>query len=248
MNVIEYGKENRNVILLLHGGGLSWWNYREEAERLQKDYHVILPILDGHAESDKDFISIEKNASEVIQYIDENYGGSVLLIGGLSLGAQILVEMLSQRHDICKIAMIESALIIPMKITHYLVTPMLNLSYGLIKQKWFSKLQFQSLKLKKELFDDYYRDTCKITKENMISFLKANSCYRLKPAICNTTAKVFLFAGQKEQRKILRSAKKLNELIPDSILEIQDNMYHGEYSINYAKKYTDKVLSTIESY
>ena len=44
MNYIEYGKENSDVIVLLHGGGLSWWNYKEAAERLQMDYHVIIPI------------------------------------------------------------------------------------------------------------------------------------------------------------------------------------------------------------
>ena len=67
MNYIEYGKENSKVIILLHGGGLSWWNYREVAELLQADYHVILPILDGHAESDRDFTTIEDNAKEIIK-------------------------------------------------------------------------------------------------------------------------------------------------------------------------------------
>lgn len=31
MNLIEYGNKNKEVILLLHGGGFSWWNYREAA-------------------------------------------------------------------------------------------------------------------------------------------------------------------------------------------------------------------------
>ena len=31
MKYIEYGKENNEVIMMLHGGGLSWWNYRKEA-------------------------------------------------------------------------------------------------------------------------------------------------------------------------------------------------------------------------
>ena len=52
MNVIEYGKQNSDIIILLHGGGLSWWNYRAEAELLSDRYHVVLPILDGHADSD----------------------------------------------------------------------------------------------------------------------------------------------------------------------------------------------------
>jgi hypothetical protein len=48
MNVIEYGKQNSDIIMLLHGGGLSWWNYRAEAELLSGRYPVVLPILDGH--------------------------------------------------------------------------------------------------------------------------------------------------------------------------------------------------------
>ena len=98
MKYVEYGKENREVIILLHGGGLSWWNYREVAERLQLKFRVILPILDGHADSDRDFTTIEANAEEIIAFIDEQVGGSVDLIGGLSLGGQVLLEILSKRE------------------------------------------------------------------------------------------------------------------------------------------------------
>ena len=94
MVIIEYGAENKEVIILLHGGGLSWWNYRDAAEILKRKYHVIIPILDGHAGSDMDFLSIEKNAEEVIKYIDEAHEGFVSCIGGLSLGGQILIEIL----------------------------------------------------------------------------------------------------------------------------------------------------------
>ncbi len=247
MKVVEYGKKNSNVIVLLHGGGLSWWSYREVAELLQQDYHVVIPILDGHSESDKNFISIEDNASEIIEYIDRRYNGSVSLIGGLSLGGQILVEILSQRSDICKIAIIESALVIPMKLTHHLVKPMMEMNYGLIKQAWFAKLQFKSLKIKSELYAEYYRDTCNITKENMISFLKANAWYTVKEKIVNTQAKVFVFAGQREQSKMIHSAQILNKMIPDSTLEIKNKMYHGEYSINYANEYADKVISLLKN-
>ena len=58
MNCMEYGHTNRDTVILLHGGGLSWWNYREIAEKLSSSYRVILPILDGHAQSDADFSTI----------------------------------------------------------------------------------------------------------------------------------------------------------------------------------------------
>mgnify|MGYP003062676431 CR=1 FL=1 len=58
MQYKEYGKQNRDVIILLHGGGLSWWNYREVSERLQNDFRIIIPILDGHAGSDENFTTM----------------------------------------------------------------------------------------------------------------------------------------------------------------------------------------------
>ena len=125
-----YGKRNRDVIVLLHGGGLSWWNYREVSERLQNDFQIIIPLLDGHAGSDKDFTTIEDTAAEIISFIDTNFGGSVLLIGGLSLGGQILLEMLSQRKNICRFAMVESAAVITSKPTYSLIKPAFGSCYG----------------------------------------------------------------------------------------------------------------------
>ncbi len=115
MKTVEFGKENIDVIILLHGGGLSWWNYTETAELLKNRFHIVIPILDGHTGSDVSFTSIENNAKEIISYIDEQFNGHILLAGGLSLGGQVLVEILSQRNNICDFAMIESALVMPME-------------------------------------------------------------------------------------------------------------------------------------
>lgn len=246
MNYVEYGKQNPEVILLLHGGGLSWWNYREEAEMLQSDFHVILPILDGHAGSDRDFTTIESNAAEIIDFIDEKFGGSVLLMGGLSLGGQILLEILSQRGNICKYAIVESALVVPSKLTYAVIKPAFGSCYGLIRYKWFSKLQFQSLKMKPDLFDDYYRDTCAITKRNMIAFLQENARFFLKNSIGDCSAEVQIFVGEKENRAMRTSAKIIHEQIPGSCLKVLPGLYHGEFSINHAEHYVREISRAIK--
>ena len=246
MKYVEYGQENKEVIILLHGGGLSWWNYREVAELLQDDYHVVLPILNGHAGSDKDFVSIEENADDIMTFIDEKFGSSVFAIGGLSLGAQIVAEILSKRKDICRYAIIESALVMPMKVTHALIKPMMDMSYGLIKKKWFAKLQFKSLKMKDELFDDYYKDTCQISKGNMTAFLRANSNYEQKAEIADTGAKVCILVGQKENKKMRDSAQRLHDAIPGSWLVALKGKYHGEYSLNCAEEYVEMIVEFLK--
>ena len=246
MNYIEYGKENSKVIILLHGGGLSWWNYKEVAEILQSDYRVILPILDGHAGSDKAFTTIEDNASEIIEFINNQLDGAVLMMGGLSLGGQILLEVLSQCKDICKYAIVESALVIPSKFIYSMIKPAFGSCYGLIRYKWFSKLQFKSLRIKPELFEDYFRDTCGISKSNMIAFLQENSVYTLKKAIVESKANIHVFVGEKENQAMRKSATIIHEKIEDSVLHVLPNMYHGEFSINHAGDYANEILEIVE--
>ena len=245
MQHVEYGAHNLQTIILLHGGGLSWWNYRDVAQLLSDRFHVVLPILDGHADCDAPFTSIEDNAARIIAHIDEHFGGNVLAVGGLSLGGQIAVEMLAQRPDICRFALLESTLVKPSKLTRALIKPTFGMSYGLIKQKWFAKMQAAYLGIPQKLFDDYYRDTCKITKEDMIAFLQSNSVYSIKPALRNTQAKVHIVFGSKEQSSIRTSGKLLNHTILGSTMEVLPGYSHGDLSLNHPEQYAQMLLTMI---
>lgn len=192
MIIKEYGNKNKEIIILLHGGGLSWWNYIGEIELLKNNYRLIIPILDGHFLSDKKFVSIEDNAKEIINFIDNNFKGKVKLICVLSLGEQILLEIISQRNSICDYAIIESTLVYPMNNISKLTEFFIKTNYDLIRKKWFSKLQFKSLKIREDLFEFYYNDTSKTTKENLISFIKASLNYEIKESLRYSKRK-FLF-------------------------------------------------------
>lgn len=242
MKYIEYGIQNTEVIILLHGGGLSWWNFEDEAKLLEAKYHVILPILDGHAGSDRAFTSIEDNAKEVIEFIDKHFEGSVYLIGGLSLGAQVLVEVLSQRENICERAIIESALILPMKAVGSMISPSVKMSYELIKKEWFSKMQFKSLNMKEKYYENYFKDTCKITMNNMIAFLKANSDYKVKESLGKTKARVIVLVGKKEQNKMIDSARRLHQTLSNSKLIELEEYRHGDLSLNHPEEYVEKII------
>lgn len=237
MQYREYGKENSDVIVLLHGGGLSWWNFRNVAEQLQSDYRVILPILDGHGGSDREFTTIEENAEEIIAFLGREFGGTVLLMAGVSLGAQILLEILSRRRNACRYAVVESAMVIPSKLTHDLIKPAFGSCYGLIRRRWFAKAQAAYLRIPEILFEDYYRDTCRISKESMIAFLQENAMYSLKDSIRDCAAQVTVLVGEKELGTMKSSAEQISEAIPGSTLQILPGMQHGEYALCHSPAY-----------
>ena len=247
MNIQEFGQNNPETIILLHGGGLSWWNYQAQAQMLQAAYHVVLPILDGHAGSDRPFTSIEDNARELTAFIDASCGGSVLLLGGLSLGAQIVLEVLSQRCEICRYALVESASAVPSALTKALIAPAFASSYALIRNRRFARLQFKSLHMNDRFFEAYYRDTCQIAKADMIAFLRSNVSYGLKASLADTEARVHVLAGGKENRKILRSVDAIRERLPDCCVQILPGLYHGEFSLNHPDRYVDYLKQMLVS-
>ena len=246
MQFLEYGINHDKTILFLHGGGLAPWNYKEEAMLLKEKYHILLPILDGHNGSDCGFTTIEDAAQHIIGYIDEHLGGKVFLIGGLSLGGQILVEVLSQRKDICQYAMIESSLILPMRATAQLIKPTFSFCYPLIKKRWFAKMQFAGLHIQPTFFDEYYRDSSAISKADMISFLMANANYQMKHSLANCCTKALILVGSKEQDIMKKSAEIIHQTIRNSSLEVFPGFYHGDISINHPDLYVEKMYRLIE--
>jgi pimeloyl-ACP methyl ester carboxylesterase len=234
--------DNRSLptIILLHGGGLSWWSLEPVIRLLRENYHIVTPIIDGHGEDAYEtFISIEDSAQKLIQYIDAQHSGKVFAIGGLSIGAQIVTEVLSSREDIAEYAIIESALVYPIKGTSLMTVPAYKLFYGLIKRRWFSRLQAKTLLVPENMFELYYKESIKMTKQSLINITLSNGNYELKHSISNTKAKVLIMVGGKEISIMRKSAKRLNEVIVGSELNILPGMGHGEISLLHPEMYVE---------
>jgi pimeloyl-ACP methyl ester carboxylesterase len=237
------GDKSLPAIIILHGGGLSWWSLQNEIDVLQQNYYVVTPVIDGHGEDgDETFASIEDSAKKLIKYIDESHNGKVYAIGGLSIGAQIVTETLSLRQDIAQYAIIESALVFPIKGTALFTVPAFKLFYGLMQKKWFSKMQAKTLFVPENMFERYYEDSLKISKTSLINITLSNGNYKLKSEIHNTRSKVMIVVGGKELGIMKKSAKALHEAIPDSELRILPKMGHGEISLVHPAEFL-KLLS-----
>ena len=48
MRIHEFGTEHEKTVLLLHSACLSWRMFRPAVERLQTQYHLIIPALPAH--------------------------------------------------------------------------------------------------------------------------------------------------------------------------------------------------------
>lgn len=244
----KFGDNNKPTIIILHGGGLSSWAVEPIVKNLTDNFHIITPIIDGHGEDGANaFTTIRECSNKLLNFIDKNHLGSIHALCGLSIGAQIVLDVLGQREDICKFSIIESAHIIPQKIITKLLLPMIKLSYPLIKKRWYSDIQAKFLLLPENLYENYYIDSCKISKITLLNIIRENGFFELNTNVVRTRSKVLILYGEKEIESIKKSGKLLKKSIPFSEVLSLPNFGHGELSQLNPKKYSEILLNFIST-
>jgi len=88
-----------------------------------------------------------------------------------------------------------------------------------------------------ELFESYYKDSSRMTKESLINFTISNGDYRMPLTLCKTKAKTLILVGEKELSIMKKSASLLHETINNSFLKVLARRGHGEISLIYPEKY-----------
>ena len=100
MKYFEFGKENKELMVLLHGGGTCYLGVLPTAKKIAEKYHVILLAYDGFnpSEPETEFRSVAWEARELEDYILQNYGGRVDILYGLSYGCRTLMQVLEDNR------------------------------------------------------------------------------------------------------------------------------------------------------
>ncbi|GGG07528.1 alpha/beta fold hydrolase [Paenibacillus aceti] len=92
-----------------------------------------MPDLPGHGASKDIPFSIQDSADRLIQLIEEKAAGkpegSEVILIGFSLGAQVIIQLLSMRPDLVAVALLNSALVRPNALIRQLIRPTVRLSF-----------------------------------------------------------------------------------------------------------------------
>ena len=239
MRFHEFGYKNFPHILLIHGGGNSWWNYLRQARILSDKFHVILPTLDGHGEEyQRDYISTENSAQQIMDYIKNNCNGKLFAIGGVSLGGQIAIELLSLDSDIAQKAIIDGSICIPQPNLSRISTIVVKIFGKLMFSKSASKIQLSLMKkiypnmaYPEEIENYYMEDMPRLPMKTLVKMYKTYmGKYRLKESITESKAQVLYIYGEKEMRCVKESAELFQKMHPDCILYEAKGYNHGYLS------------------
>lgn len=217
---------------------LDHWEkvYLRQARMLASHYHVILPTLDGHGEEFMTpYISTEESAAKIIAYINENCSGSVFAVGGVSLGEQIVMEILCQSPDIAQKAIIDGSICVPQPRLARCCSAVIRMCWPLLFSRKACKLEvallnkcMPKMRLLKEIVDLYMKDMPNFRKETMCTIYRTYMAkYQLDDRIKNVTAQVLYWYGSKEMKCVKKSAAFFKSLVPSCQLYEAKGYGHG---------------------
>lgn len=182
MEFKEFGKQNEKIALLIHGGWVSWRTLKVQIEELKKNYHVIVPVLDGHNIHDNSELeSIELEAARIIEYFTKQDIFNIDIIYGASLGADIALEIMCQSNNFVKYAFIESG---SLGINKFAAWFLINISetamYHGVREHFFWKKFLDRFLIKIKMPHSLYSDT-----RNLIKHMSRKTIRNVQKLVCN---------------------------------------------------------------
>ncbi len=111
MTVHEFGKDNKNVVVLIHPALVMWDYFEYVVPLLQEKYRVIVPALPGYDEDKPgDFTSVEEIAAELARWLAAHGIKEIGGIYGCSMGGAIVTRFLADQRIRVRAAVIDGGI------------------------------------------------------------------------------------------------------------------------------------------
>jgi pimeloyl-ACP methyl ester carboxylesterase len=223
--VEESGKSDGIPILFIHGGGGAIWTWGEVIPYLL-DFRCILVDLPEHGKTTNnagDFSITSASAMMADLILTLTPKGKAHVVG-LSVGGQMVVEMLAKTPKVMVSAIISSAQLFPMPgdnlgiyskaimqaIYWTAIAPLKNVD------PWISLNMKYSAGIPDRYFEVFKKNFQSMTLESWTHVMVDNFRYRVPEGLENADIPVLMVSGTKEYGSIHDSHKLLAERLPHS--------------------------------
>lgn len=239
----EFGSGNAPTIVLLHGGGGAGWMWQPQIEQLT-DYHLLVPDLPEHGQSRAlQPFTFADAATQVADLIKARAHGGRAHVVGLSLGAQPIVQLLSQSPDVIDHAVISGALVRP--IPGIGLTRLMTQLYWPFKDAaWLIRANMKSLGIPEQYFAEFAADTKALTLDSFVRVTTANALFRIPPNLDRASVPTLFLVGQRELKLMHDSLRDLLKAMPSAQGRVVANAIHN-WSMQWPELFTQTVRAWI---
>lgn len=218
----ELGRKENPLMILIHGCFQPWQSLVPIAKHFENNYRVLIPALNGHTSEKKTvFISIEKEAEEIENYVLNNCGKQVSALCGFSMGGAVAYTILKNNKLKIKNAILDSA---PLVAAGDLLSKIMENNYVSIAEKSKARdkktlRNFSKSFLPEEYLNDYLTFIDNTDEQSVRNMLKSVSEGRFSSNLSLKNTKLMYLYGTKANEYLSKkSAKLIAKHYPDAFV------------------------------
>ena len=203
----EYGKGNKEIIVMLHGANFVHTFSRQYI--LAEKYHLIIPHLMGYGKETGKTFDTASQIRELVSYITSLHQ-KVLLVG-FSLGAQIAFKLVAEHEELFSGAiMISPWLEKPDKMLQS-VMEQNEKQYMLFRKRWICNLIGFLNGLPRAQRKDFVEQMQQVTIETVRRSVDNGITLDSVKGFEKVSIPVYAFAGEKEQAEVTGSVVEMEK-------------------------------------
>jgi pimeloyl-ACP methyl ester carboxylesterase len=222
--VRESGSIGAPAIVFLHGGELSGRSWQPVVERMQQ-YRCLVPDLPQHGESPQDGpFEIGGAAQAVAELVRSRAAGDRVHVVGLSLGAQVGVQLLATEPELVDRAVLCGTIINAMpgvRLTQLLLGGVARISRSVTMRR-----NARLAKLPSGSTGDYRDDVRLMPAAQVAHLVAASAGFTVPRGLDESDSPTLFLTGAKEMRLVRRSAAALAQRMPNGVDAVALGMDH----------------------
>lgn len=251
LTVHEFGKENKNAIVLFHPLGVWWDIFEYVIPILEKDYHLIIPAMPGHDPDrpETDYTCVEEICADMTEWLVSHNLSSVTCLYGCSMGGSVVIRMLAEKTVSAGCAVIDAGITpynLPKPLTYLIgVRDFLMTEFG----------KHASISALKSVFDPskYSQEDLRYIKKVLSSmsaktiwrgFYSCNN-YSMPEHISQPDCPVQYWYGEQEKKARKNDIAYVKKIFPETEFVENKGQDHAEFFTLYPKEFADKLTGFI---
>lgn len=241
MRIEEYGKRNEKTIVMLHGAHFVHSFGRQYS--LAKKYHIIVPHIMGFGDNADRVFQTDECIKELADYI-KTLNKKVMLVG-FSLGAQLAFRLVSDYVELFESAIIVSPWLIKEEPLLSKIAELNAKQLKQLKNKFICGFIGMMNGLPPKQRKAFVLQMQNVKEETVHNIVYNGITIESVPEFANVTIPVVALAGEKEQKEVHDSIRKMSELNANCKYEIWDKAGHNIPPL-FAKRFNELICSMVE--
>ena len=241
MEFKTFGNIGSPSLLLIPGLGVSYEIFLPLIGLLEEKFHIIAVEVDGFTLGRyTEFTSVDDQARQVVEYINEHLGGHADVAYGLSLGGKILSQVLERDEVVIEHAILDAAPLLPLP--QWLTW---TLKYYQFANVWTC---YRWTGFWKWVFHSHYFDVLLDECKKIYPFGGSKAVLGGCTSVYTTKLKsisgrdIHYWYGTKEAFIAKPQAEHLKTLHPDTKVEIFKGMNHGQLLVDLPEEVADRIM------